>query len=293
MIKEKLTLKKIRDLKISAASGLVKRNDSFFVIADDELALSVFKENSSDEVTFPLLTGQLPEDHKERKKQKPDWESLCLLPAKGPFSEGLLAVPSGSTAHRTLGSYIALKNGILTKPRTIDFSNIYRALTSEFSELNIEGSVVENSKMTIFQRGNGLNNQSGFIELDLDGLYQDILNSGVLSETRILNSKKIDLGLLHGNSLGFTDACFIGPDERYFLAVAENSPNTYEDGEYQGAVLGCLNKLGQITSMQELDCPFKPEGLWIESQQDKKNIFIVTDADDRKVLAALYQAVLK
>src|ERR1700741_1416955 len=105
-----ITVTKIRDLSLSApttaprfshlsaASGLVCINSFIYVVADDELHLGVFRHgDSSPGHLIPLLDGVLPEFKPERKKQKPDFEALTLLPSFGNRPHGaLLAIGSGS-----------------------------------------------------------------------------------------------------------------------------------------------------------------------------------------------------
>ena len=67
---KKLVLNPIRELdKIFGASGLVKIDDIFYVIADDDLSLGIIEPNK--EIIFiPLVSGTLPKNYKERKKVK-------------------------------------------------------------------------------------------------------------------------------------------------------------------------------------------------------------------------------
>lgn len=288
MNSEKLALKKLRQLNFSAASGLVKLDKTFYVIADDELSLSSFELNSREELLVRLKNGQLPTEHAGRKKLKPDWESLCYINSTINKAHGLLAVPSGSKPNRMDGFFIRLDK---QKPEAIlqvDFTKIYEALLELFSELNIEGSAVTKDRLVLFQRGNGSLKQNALIELDLAGLCSDLFELKSLGPERILKITAVDLGMMNGNPLAFTDACFVMPDLLFFLAVAENTTSTYNDGEYLGAQIGCLNRAGEITFLQWLDCPFKPEGLWVEQAEGKKNIYIVTDADNRNQAACLY-----
>ena len=67
----KLNISKLRDLPLSAASGLVKVDKKIFVVADDELSLSSYSlEDLNFNEVLQLLPGILPDKHKERKHQK-------------------------------------------------------------------------------------------------------------------------------------------------------------------------------------------------------------------------------
>src|SRR6185503_8581268 len=56
----------VRTLDVSAASGLVLRDGSFHVVADDENALFVFGPDGATR-RIALLQGELPAKHSERK----------------------------------------------------------------------------------------------------------------------------------------------------------------------------------------------------------------------------------
>ncbi len=155
-----IQLKKVRELTtgqstqpgrpshVSAASGLVRRDHKIYVVADDELSLGVFDLNHSDaNLLFPLLPGQLPLDHRARKREKPDWEALLQI-----NSHQLLAVPSGSTSRRNQGVVVSLDTQGLPNAKTqlVNFDPFYLALSKEFNELNIEGCVLTKKHLIFF-----------------------------------------------------------------------------------------------------------------------------------------------
>lgn len=267
---------------VRAASGLVKVQNTFFIIADDELTLAAFNFESQPQARFfPLLNGALPEDPIQRKKLKPDWESLVQLDLNG--HKVILAIPSGSTIHRIKGAY--LDNNSVA--REVDFSKIYAELSKSIPELNIEGACIIENKLKLFQRGNGAAGKNAIIDLDLNGVCEDIQKNESLSPLRIQSIKDYELGSLNGYKLDFTDACTV-EDKIWFLAVAENSSSTYEDGQYYGAILGCLDSSGNEIERFEIDCATKPEGLWVEHETNRLCFYVVTDADNRNVFASLY-----
>lgn len=272
--------------KIHAASGLVKRDENFYVIADDSFSLATFSLDKAISPRFKkLIPGELPSDFRERKKLKPDWEALMLLPLPE-GKQGLLVVPSGSKAKRQLGILTEFKND-LEVIQQIDFSLLYKKLEAHFAELNIEGAVIFGDKIKIFQRGNGLAGKNAVIDLDLVQVTQELLSDGKVKPECILNITEYELGTLQNVNLSFTDACTCSGN-LFFLAAAEAGKSTYEDGQYIGAILGRMNSEGVITERFELDCPFKPEGLWIEKESGKFKIYIVTDADDSELESSLY-----
>jgi hypothetical protein len=203
-----------------------------------------------------------------------------------------LVLPSGSNLNRNIGVRVKLRGHELLSVKKIDFSILYNHLGKYFSDLNIEGAAIFDNTLKIFQRGNGASNQNAIIDLNLTSLINDIKNSGVISEETVLTIKDYDLGTIEGVPLSFTDACFCD-DKIFFLAAAENSASTYNDGEYTGAVLGCIDQLGQVIMRKELLCPYKPEGLTFELFENHFNIYVVTDADSTDIESGLYTGSFK
>ena len=281
---------------IHAASGLLKLGNHLYVIADDQLSLGLFTLNTTDSIQFvKLLPGQLPEDHRERKKIKPDWESLVCLQSVNNIHE-ILVLPSGSKPNRTVGMFAKIQGNDLQSVKKIDFSLIYAHLEKTFPDLNIEGAVVAGPSLKIFQRGNGSSRQNAVIDLELKGLIADLENTGIISVDHIIKITNYDLGKLKNVPLSFTDACFCN-DQLFFIAAAEASDSTYEDGKYLGAILGCINLSGEIIFQKELLCENKPEGLWVENNVDSNtksyNIYVVTDADDSEIISSLFVGEFK
>lgn len=296
---KKISLRLMRDLKIEgprptgvkAASGLVKSGNDFYVIADDDLSLFQFNfEGETHLHSVPLVPGALSEDPKTRKRQKPDWEALVQLTLAG-SQNIMLAVPSGSTENRMTGAYVQLtSSGQVDKTQKVtlvDFSNLYSKLQKDIPELNIEGACVFKHKLKLFQRGNGASGQNAIIDIDLAGFCSDLALGLQINEKNIISIQNYNLGDLNGFKLDFTDACALD-DTIWFLAVAEASQSTYDDGKYYGAILGCLDLQGQEIARYEIDCAVKPEGLWVEGDGQKLNFFIVTDADSSKIFASIY-----
>lgn len=293
----KLSLRAMRTLKnesglgVKAASGLVKVNNTFYVIADDEVSLAEYKfEGETKTQFFQLLKKELSNNTIERKKQKPDWESLLQLDLSKD-KKILLSVPSGSTDNRMVGSFVLLdKEGLVDRnflSVVVNFTEIYSALKIKLSELNIEGACVFKDKLKLFQRGNGCSGRNAIIDIDLVGFCKDLEQGISIRAQNILAVIDYDLGHLAGHKLDFTDACVVN-ETIWFLAVAEDSLSTYEDGQYFGAIVGCLDASGGEIARYEIDCATKPEGLWVEAEGHRLCFYVVTDADSSTVFASIY-----
>ncbi len=263
----------LKDLEISAASGLVKIKNDFFVVSDDENSLEQFSLHGKSN-SIMLFSGKLPEDYAERKKRKPDLESLCLK------KDFVIALPSGSKKNRIYGGWYNGKKGVFS------LESLYQVIEAEFSELNIEGSTFVGDELWLFQRGNGSRGENGIVVLDGEKFLKQMI-TGEVSATCLKSFQQISLGQYRGLNLGFTDACAY-QKQVYFLAVVESCDSTYDDGKYLGSVLGKMNGDGEILEKWEIQCPYKPEGLWIEDDE----LYLVTDADDRSVKSKLYKMKL-
>lgn len=258
-----------QDPYIAAASGLIQHEGHFYVISDDELSLLKFSLNGTSKL-ITIFEGTLPEEPKARKKVKPDFESIVML------NDGsILCIPSGSKANRVRGAIIKPDDSV----KELSFVCIYAELTKRFPDLNIEGAVVFEDKIRLFQRGNGMHHQNAIIDMKLENFLSDEYKDPAIRD--------IKLGTLDAIQLSFTDAC-LSQGFFWFLAVAENSESTYLDGDFSGAIIGAMDLEGNIHFEEELDLRFKPEGLVVQG----KDIFVVTDSDDRKKPSKLYAGVL-
>ncbi len=287
---EEIHFKLIKELPIYAASGLTKLDDFFYVVADDENLLYRFNLKTTLFERIMVLETILPADPKERKKLKSDWESIAHFSEETGLN-GLLAVPSGSKENRQKGFFISLTSK-QAKPIDIDFSKIYQYLNKIFPDLNIEGSTIKGSNLVLLQRGNAKSNQNALIFLDLEKTISAIQTTQTLQSESILDISHYEIGSIENSPLSFTDAFSID-GFIFYLAVCEETQSTYEDGPFKGAVLGRINTNGKIDMNWKINCPFKPEGLWIEKLNGFYQIYLVTDADSREQHSGLYFGQLK
>ena len=269
----------LRALNISAASGLVNVQDRFYAIADDEHCLICFTENPNSPIEkVRLFAGELPDEPAERKKLKPDLESLVYVQELN----ALLAVPSGSTPNRCRGALINLQPDGVGKVSPIDFTDLFLNLQKSINDLNIEGAVLFGDRFKLFQRGNSARGENSIINLNRQIILED-LRAGCISAKGLQSVVKCDLGNLNGVPLGFTDAAVVA-EQIHFIAVAERTDSTYDDGEFAGAILGRLNNSDQVEFQEQLICSVKPEGLCARGSE----LYLVTDADDRNTFSELY-----
>lgn len=276
----------VKKLNVSSASGLLRSNGKFYVVADDELSLISFSETGGDEPSsIKLFFGELPEDPVERKRLKPDLESMIWISS---FS-AILALPSGSKPNRNTGALIHLEASGGSRVTRLDFSGLFKILNEKIADLNIEGIVEFGGTIWLFHRGNAKDAVNAVIILQAD-VFLTELQTGDISAKSFLEIRTCQLGLLNGAPLSFTDAAvWESANEKKvaFLAAAEKTETTYDDGEYRGAIFGVLNEKCEVVFSEELLSPQKPEGLWVENEV----FYFVTDADDPERNSELYKFI--
>jgi len=277
---KRMAVKKLRDLPVSAASGLVIIGDTFYAVADDALHLCVYKlDDETFEKNIRLREGELPADEKARKKVKPDFEALLLLPPAPQHPHGvLLALGSGSKKNRQQAVLIPLdKDGNATDAiSTLDLTPLYKKLDLE--DCNIEGAVLCGDTVVLMQRGNNCHEKSALIHCLLEDFLQGETAASI-----------IDIGMpcIQNVPLGFTDGLLLPNGNILFSAVAEDSDDSYSDGACLGAAIGEITPQGDIIRCVCLPETHKIEGVALSS--DGKRLYAVTDADDPDVPAVLLE----
>ncbi|MES2819071.1 MAG: hypothetical protein V4812_08835 [Pseudomonadota bacterium] len=270
-----LPLTLLGHLRLSAASALVCHQQQLWLVADDALCLQHYDLQGQWRGEWPLLPGELPADAKARKKVKPDFEAVALLP-----DGALLALGSGSTPRRRRGCRVL--NG---EVRVIDLAPLYLHLETQLQELNLEGAVVQGQTLLLAQRGNGQGGENALLVLDLPQVLRD-LEAGQLSSAALLRSVPLQLGLLDAVPLSLTDLA-LAPDGRlYFSAAAEATDSSYLDGDCAGSVLGCLDADFALVGLARLEPRAKIEGLAFAPDG---GLLLVADADDPAVPAPLFR----
>lgn len=280
---------------LSAASGLARIGDTLYVVADDELHLGVFAASGhAPGRMLRLLAGELPPTPRERKRDKPDFETLTLLPPFMDYPHGaLLALGSGSKKRRHTGALQAL--GITGEPLghalTIDAGALYERLRQEFDDLNIEGAAAIGAELVLLQRGNkGHRTDNATIHLALEPLLVAIASGAALPASPPRRIRRYRLGEVRGVPLCFTDAAALPGGELVFTAVAEDTDDSCADGACAGAAVGIIDADGRLTHIEPLERAYKVEGLHAWQETRGIGLLAVTDADDADVPAMLLRA---
>lgn len=281
----------------SAASGMWVENETLYVVADDELELGVFAWQSQQPGrTLSIIPGELPDDPARRKELKPDFESLTRLPACERYPHGaLVAFGSGSTDQRKRGMLwpFAAPGQLAEAPQLFSLQALYGPLEQEFADLNIEGLVIQGDSFKLWQRGNNLNPQSSVIEYRLDDLYVLLDGQADVAAIQPLYIEHYDLGLAEGVPLTFTDAFALDDGRCLFTAAAENTDDSYRDGDCVGAAIGLIGPDLKLQGIWPVQPVHKIEGISAQKEPDGRlRVLLVTDADDPETPALLLETWL-
>jgi hypothetical protein len=303
-----LELRRLRELELdapsgpgraphlSAASGVVQRGDFVYVIGDDELFLAVFQVSTDAPGRLErVLPGELPADRAARKAAKPDLEVLTVLPPFDGHSYGaLIGLGSGSTPARDRGFVWGLgADGALEgEPIQVDLSPLYGLLRERVDELNVEGAAVMGDQLWLLHRGNSEFGVNVAAELALPELMDSLVRDQTLAATELARVRAYDLGELAGAKLTFSDASPLGGELLVFTASAESSPNTYEDGEILGSVVGTIDGAGEVRRLRTIDRKFKVEGVHATLDAGVMTLTFVCDQDDPDVASPLLSGTM-
>ncbi len=286
---------------LSAASGLVQVGPWLYVVADDELHLGQFLlEGNTPGQLHRCFDGELPLEHEERKAAKPDIEALVLLPdfslpdMSDKAHSVLLALGSGSKKNRHRSALIPLdKTGNINgDPTTIELENFYDFLKDEIGKINIEGAAIVDDQIFLFQRGNKKNKLNASIRISLEDFYRVLLKPDKKYEPTI-HITPYDLGLIDEVPLCFTDATALANGNILFTASAENTSDSYLDGQCMGSAIGMLDRKGKLVMLEPVDKKVKVEGIEADEVGNTIELLLVTDADNAEHPATLYSASVK
>ena len=250
---------------IGSASGLVYRDNSLFIISDNSTFL--YNYNLQENALTKIPIAENPQEN-ILKKDKYDFESIALKGNK------LHIFGSGSTSKREKRiTYNLETETIVEKDLTKLYNQLKETASISDDELNIEGAFFNIDKWYLFQRGNGANSKNGIF----------ILNDS-LKDNGNIEFIPIQLPKINHIETSFTDAILV-EDKIYFLATAEDTTSTYDDGEILGSILGRMNfKTLEIENTLQLSDSHKFEGLTLYKKTEEKIEFLLCQDNDTEVL---------
>lgn len=265
---------------IGAASGIVNLNDSLYIISDSSGFLYQYILESHQLVKHPLQENA---SENNIKSQKSDFESISLK------ENELHIFGSGSTSNRNKNIVFNIENHqIQEKDLTNLYLNIKKSASISNEELNIEGSFFYNEKLYLFQRGNGENGKNGIAIIN-QNYQKEIVQSQtepVVCQTEPVEVRFINIKLpkIKHVETSFTDAILV-EKTIYFLAAAEDTKSTYDDGEVLGSILGCMNlETFEINYTIQISNSHKFEGLTLFEETNSEIIFLLCEDNDTETL---------
>jgi hypothetical protein len=287
-----------RPRHVRAGSGLCWWHGQLAVVQDDALFLGLFSPPTSAVQAIALPAGK---DGRRQfssklgnKADKPDFESVLVWP-----DGRLVALGSGSTPARQRWLVAHKGPDGQVQTRWLDAAVLYAALRAlpQFAgaELNVEGAAIHGDYLWLLQRGNGAAGQSLAVvdalakvpltQLPLDG---DVLRAPPAGFA-VSVVAQLDLGRAPVRRTG-TDLHLrhtAAGTEVWLAVAAENSPDTYQDGQvvWSGLarlVVGAEGPTWQLAPLVDiqggLTC-HKVEGL-VADPDNAQRWWAVVDADD-------------
>lgn len=267
---------------LSAASGLVCAHGRAYVIGDDEQHLALYRNRAGEGELHRLVGGNLPRDAAARKRRKPDFEALALLPGGE-----LMALGSGSRPTRERGVVVAINaRGTPRSPgRVFGLAPTYAALRRRLGSLNIEGAFVLGRELVLLQRGHAGAPANLAVHYRLRDWLTLVAGQGAALQPLALRG--YGLGHIDGVPLAFTDGCALPGGGWAFSAVAEDSTGSYADGPCLGSAVGVVGRDGALKCLRRLATPDKVEGVAVLGLRGGRALFMVSDADDPAVASCL------
>ena len=246
---------------IGAASGLFFKYDTLFIISDNSTFLYEYKLLEKNLQKIKLLDNS---QDNILKKDKLDFESITFKDNK------LYLFGSGSTSKREK----RISYNIETKEiKEKSLEKLYQKLKSKASisddDLNLEGAFYNNKKWYFFQRGNSSESKNGIFIVDDQKNVQFI---------------PVSLPKIDGIEATFTDAILV-EDTIYFLAAAEDTTSTYNDGEIAGSLFGAMNcHTLEVHFTEIISRENKFEGITLFSNNADKIEFLLCEDNDTEAL---------
>jgi hypothetical protein len=246
---------------ISSASGIVLQDNSLFIISDNSGFLYEYNMHS-----LHLKQHVLIDNSKENilKKNKPDFEAITLN------GNELHVFGSGSTKKRNRQLIFNTKT---KQTSEVNLEPLYQKIKKEShisnDDLNIEGALYYKDNLHLFQRGNGANAKNGI---------------AIVNNNGNINFQNIKLPKIKHVETSFTDAILVH-NKIYFLASAEDTISTYDDGEVLGSIIGCIDiESFKIDFTIQISNSHKFEGITLFKKSESHLEFLLCEDNDTEEL---------
>ena len=252
---------------LGSASGLVYNNNTIVAVGDNSSYLYEYTISTEKLERYPLQENA---QENTLKKIKKDFEAITQ------FEDTIYVFGSGSTENRNTMVQVDAKTKKVMA--TQDLSMLYASMQS-FGEINpedfnLEGAIYNGENWFLFNRSNGKKSKNAIFTIS---------GKNLTDEFSILHNK-FKLPKIKGVETSFTDAILVG-DQIYFLATAEATESTYDDGEVLGSLIGSINlKTMKIDFTQKISSTHKFEGLTLYANSKEKIEFLLCEDKDTEIL---------
>jgi hypothetical protein len=253
---------------IGSASGIVYKDNSVFIVSDNSGFLYEYNIPSDSLKQHALIDNST---ENILKKNKPDFEAITLN------GNELHIFGSGSTEKRNRQ---LIFNTRTKQTSEVNLEPLYQKIKKEShisnDDLNIEGALYYKDNLHLFQRGNGANTKNGIV----------IINDNI-------NFQNIKLPKIKHVETTFTDAILVN-NKIYFLAAAEDTLSTYDDGEVLGSIIGCIDiETFKIDFTLQISDSHKFEGLTLLKNSESHLEFLLCEDNDTEALETkIYKLII-
>jgi hypothetical protein len=262
---------------LGSASGLIYHDNTIVAIGDNSTYLYEYHIDSNTVARYPLVEN--PKDTIP-KLSKLDLEAITQ------YQDSFYIFGSGSTENRNMMFQVdAQSKKVIAKT---EVSDLYLAMQSfgkiSPEEFNIEGAIYNGDSWMLFNRGNGKTNKNTIFTVD---------GKNLTTEFRII-ANDYKLPKIKGVRTSFTDAILV-EDKIYFLATAEDTYSTFDDGAILGSSIGRIDlKTMKLDFTKQISDTHKFEGITLYKNNTDAIEFLLCEDQDNEVLESnIYTLNLK
>lgn len=280
----------LRDVK--SASGLEVMDKTLYVIGDNSPWLYKINNLYKVEGRQPIAPVEGLADGVIPKSNKPDFEAMAIA-EKANGKEFFIFGSGSKSPQRDKMITVSLENG---EVKSYSLEPFYKKLkeTAHLTDesLNIEGAIVKDGELFLFNRGENL-----ILKYELEDLEDYLAGNRDTPSPEVF---LIELPEIKGIKAGFSGAALVpGEDKALFTASVEDTEDWIKDGEVLGSFVGMI-PLKRLKNGLRPDCVRladngKPLNIKVESLavfyptlHDDLRLLLVTDSDggDSELLEA-------
>ncbi len=264
---------------IGSASGLFLNKDLLYVIGDNSGYLNEYNIKTSQLRKIQILTDP-GLNHLENipKALKPDFEIICQ------HGDKLYILGSGSTSKRNLMIEFDLKTQeVIQHDLTSTYNKLKTISNINDENFNLEGAIYTGTNWLLFNRGNGAEQKNGIF----------VIEEATLPDANKAKFVGFKLPNIDHIESTFTDAVLV-KNEIFFIATAEDTNSTYQDGEILGSFVGSINlDTLKLTFSHKIPGSHKFEGItFLKQSSDKIEFLLCEDRDTDELTTTIYKLAL-